>query len=597
MTIPVFLKSYKSEVPNDGYWDYGMFKELLNKQLWDPVDGYEFELNTKNQAIIDHLDIFNSLGYCLTCQIKIAGENMSEHSNSHIITPNSCSDGGIVVIPGRYHFDKTDEINADIACLKWVLIVIIGDEDGAFPTEKLKHPNMKVWLMLPHDGTKKNVDRYLPNGWPTGTREYLKQFTKQADKRRNDWFFSGQITHKRRRELITYLHSIESVYKGKLIETEGFTQGLPHKEYFKEMARAKIVPCPSGAVIPDSFRLYEALEAGCLPLADNKSPNGKGEDFWHLLFGEKELPFPIVNDWSEAPLAYHIDTYPKAANLTYAWWQQKKREMAYWLQEDIKQLSGLEPEVKTLKDKITVIMPTSYVQSHPDSSCIEETLRTIRERLPDSEIIITFDGLREEQKEGEAVYQEYIRKMLFKLNFEFKNIIPIVFKEHTHQIGMAREALNWVKTPTILYVEHDAPLCEHIPFEELVSIIEDKHTNLIRLHHEALVLEVHKHLMLDKEPIEINGIPLVRTGQWSQRPHLASTEFYKRVLNQELRPEAKGMIEDGIIGKPSQALLFRGQPGWDEWRLAIYAPPGDMKRSYHLDARGKESKFEETFKY
>jgi hypothetical protein len=52
----------------------------------------------------------------------------------------------------------------------------------------------------------------------------------------------------------------------------------------------------------------------------------------------------------------------------------------------------------------------------------------------------------------------------------------------------------------VLYCEHDAPLCEDIPFDGLATAVESGDADLVRLHHEALILDDHKHLMLDSEP-------------------------------------------------------------------------------------------------
>ena len=44
------------------------------------------------------------------------------------------------------------------------------------------------------------------------------------------------------------------------------------------MSRAKAVPAPKGNISYDSFRLYEALEVGAVPVAQNV-------EFWDKLFG------------------------------------------------------------------------------------------------------------------------------------------------------------------------------------------------------------------------------------------------------------------------------------------------------------------------
>ena len=51
----------------------------------------------------------------------------------------------------------------------------------------------------------------------------------------------------------------------------------------KKMARAKTVPAPRGAVSPDSFRFYEALELGAVPITED-------EKFWHSLFDDFAIP-------------------------------------------------------------------------------------------------------------------------------------------------------------------------------------------------------------------------------------------------------------------------------------------------------------------
>lgn len=243
-------------------------------------------------------------------------------------------------------------------------------------------------------------------------------------------------------------------------------------------------------------------------------------------------------------------------------------------------------------EDITVLVPTSPILSHPDTRIIDETIASIRAHLPTSEIIIMIDGIREEQVHYKKNYEEYTRRLLWKTNNEWENITPLLFEEHTHQAGMTRKALTLVETPFILFVEHDTPITpdRDIPFRELAEYITWGKANLIRLHHEALVLSVHEYLMLGG--IEKN---IWATVQWSQRPHLASTKFYRHILEEYFPPLAKTMIEDNMYGKLEDAYRNRGRAGWDEFKVWIYTPEGDIKRSYHLDGREGDDKYESTF--
>lgn len=243
-------------------------------------------------------------------------------------------------------------------------------------------------------------------------------------------------------------------------------------------------------------------------------------------------------------------------------------------------------------DNITVIVVTSPIPSHPDTRVIDETVSTIRTHLPDSEIIFCIDGVREEQEDRRKNYVEYTRRLLWKINNEWGNAVPLLFEEHQHQAKMTRKALELVKTPLILFVEHDTPITpdREIPFQELGEVILSGKANLIRFHYEALVLDVHKHLMIG-EP-EGN---LWATAQFSQRPHLASVNYYRHILDTYFTPGATTFIEDRMYGVIETSFFERGKPAWDEHRLWIYHPEGDIKRSYTTDGREDDPKFGMTF--
>jgi hypothetical protein len=70
----------------------------------------------------------------------------------------------------------------------------------------------------------------------------------------------------------------ENGWIGTFIPTKGFTQGDPHDLYYRQMADAKVAPAPSGPETPDSFRLFEALESGCVPIADTRVPKNNFSD-------------------------------------------------------------------------------------------------------------------------------------------------------------------------------------------------------------------------------------------------------------------------------------------------------------------------------
>lgn len=549
-SIPVVYKTF-CDAPPKGYWDHAILTEII----FDDVRLKKYGIKIEERATIEGLE------------------------------------GAIVVIPGRYHSGLVGELNSFISRLSWVVLIITGDEEAVFPIDEVAHGNIRIWAMSPHQGRYKNIDRMIPNGYAPGTFKELKEIGR--GKREYTWSFSGQNTHSRRAQLVDSMRPYEenTVHKTYIHETEGFTQGLPHNEFMRLLSRTKTAPCPSGAVVQDSFRAYEALEAGCAVLLDKNSPNGvSSQNYFDMLFGEH--PFVQIEDWNTA-FGYAVnygDRYPEVNNIHFSWWQGYKRELSRCLAKDLQTLGAYEKvDSWTNVESITVLIPTSPIPSHPSTDIIEETIRTVRERLSDVEIVVMFDGVREEQQGRKADYETYKQRMLWKINFEYENVTPIVFDEHLHQAEMTRRALELVDTDIVMFVEHDTPICENIPFSQIITTLKSGHIDLLRLNHEALILPDHEHLMYGRT--KIGWLPVVQTAQWSQRPHLARTEFYKRILHENFSESSRTMIEDVMHGVVAEGYKMRGRGAWNDYKLAIYAPDGDMKRSYHLDGRGGESKY------
>jgi hypothetical protein len=254
------------------------------------------------------------------------------------------SKGGIVIINGRTHTSDEDieKINKDIAKLKWVLFIVTGDEEALFEWRKIGHKLMRVWIMLPRINQHDDVSFHLPQGYRPETRKLLKEIGRQE--KTQDWFFAGQVTHERRfqcRDEITFLQDSSKYPNGTIIQTCAFGQEkMPYKEYLENMAKSKIVLCPSGPETPDSFRLYEALEAGCIPVVDQFASNNKDTGFWKYLFGS-DIPFPILDYWDALPtiMPYLLKDYTELSNKCFAWWQQRKMIIKNKLEQDVRELS------------------------------------------------------------------------------------------------------------------------------------------------------------------------------------------------------------------------------------------------------------------
>lgn len=96
------------------------------------------------------------------------------------------------------------------------------------------------------------------------------------------------------------------------------------KEYKRILSESVFVPCPRGNNSNDTFRLYEALEVGSIPIVQQ-------DDYWTNLLGEHPL-LQTDDDWRKA-LVY-IDSFLQNEPLLVAysqklqcWWKNKKESL------------------------------------------------------------------------------------------------------------------------------------------------------------------------------------------------------------------------------------------------------------------------------
>jgi hypothetical protein len=235
------------------------------------------------------------------------------------------ADGAILIIPGRYWHKKTNEISEAISRYNWVLAMRVGDEEDLFQPERVFHRNIKWWVQSPKPGTDYGDARLFGIGFPPHFNVLW------PEQRGTAVFLSAQNTHSVRNQCFA---ALDNVTVPKLVtETAGFTQGMDKKLYVGCMQRAKIAPAPSGPVTADNFRLYEALEAHAVPIADTKP-------FWDNLY--PDAPFPIVDNYDQLPgyINDQLDQWPANSNRITVWWMHQKRQLTKWLKADLDDLGA-----------------------------------------------------------------------------------------------------------------------------------------------------------------------------------------------------------------------------------------------------------------
>lgn len=107
-----------------------------------------------------------------------------------------------------------------------------------------------------------------------------------------DLFYSGQRSPKRT-PMINAINRLNGTYNKLINETNHFADGYDLNTYYNFLSNAKIALVPEGAVIPESFRYFEAFERNCVVITT--FPRNSFYNNWYY----ETSPAIFLNDWDE----------------------------------------------------------------------------------------------------------------------------------------------------------------------------------------------------------------------------------------------------------------------------------------------------------
>ena len=143
-------------------------------------------------------------------------------------------------------------------------------------------------------GYKRNFDKYLLN------TEYLERDV--------TWNFIGSVHGESRSKALSTFDQLEG---GFIHTTKHFNSDdyLSTEEYCSVLSRSCYTLCPQGHANNETFRIFEALESGSIPIVlKNSEHHPFNPGYWHYLFtGDTSFPFIVADNWDEALLIVKND--------------------------------------------------------------------------------------------------------------------------------------------------------------------------------------------------------------------------------------------------------------------------------------------------
>ena len=221
----------------------------------------------------------------------------------------------LIIVDSSIEKKKKIYTKLELICSK-IFLIHLGDEAGVYDLSLVYNKFNYVWrtFCLNRYFNNKKVS-CLPIGYKSGTL-----FKKEIVERRFKWSFLGTPHKSSRQDLLFQLSDIEPSFSHK---TKKFNEKIIDVSKMSEiLTSTEFIPCPNGFVHPETYRLYEALECGCIPIVEN------AYKYYDRLFPNN--PFIKVDRWIEAkPVIreWKKDQIEQKREECRIWWSQYKNQL------------------------------------------------------------------------------------------------------------------------------------------------------------------------------------------------------------------------------------------------------------------------------
>jgi len=202
------------------------------------------------------------------------------------------------------------------------------------------HPNCKhVFRNYWNENLYNTNITTLPLGYKMGMfKDSTSKETQEYSNRQYKWSFCGHLIKSGRRSIISTIQHILPYY-GHEIKTWNASNSLNPIEYKNVLKDTKIVPCLIGNVNIDTFRLYEALECGCVPIVNKINHNMKQtKEYYKQIFGNHPLPVVdnMLNELQTTVTDLLDNNFEEKRRHIFSWYNNYKGELKTKLKSIVK---------------------------------------------------------------------------------------------------------------------------------------------------------------------------------------------------------------------------------------------------------------------
>ena len=212
----------------------------------------------------------------------------------------------------------------NLTCSK-ILLFHLGDETGNYNLSEVYKKFAYVFrTFCSNKYFNNNEVKCIPLGYKSGI------VNKFISDRKYKWAFTGTPHKSSRHDLLFQFSDIKPFFCHK---TKKFnTKIISVDEMSDVLSSTKFVPCPSGFFHPDTYRLYEALQCGCIPVVED------AYKYYDRLFPDN--PFIKIGKWADAKLIikdWNEVQIKKKQEDCIVWWNNYKTNLQEMVKSKINQ--------------------------------------------------------------------------------------------------------------------------------------------------------------------------------------------------------------------------------------------------------------------
>ena len=210
----------------------------------------------------------------------------------------------------------------NLICSK-IFLIHLGDEFGFHNLSIVYDICNFVWRPFCSSKYFNNKKvKCIPIGYKSGVSYQNKS------ERKYKWAFTGTPHKSSRHDLLFQFSNIKPFFCHK---TEKFDRkNISVEEMNNVLSLTEFIPCPYGFFHPETYRVFEALECGCIPIVEN------AYQYYDRLFPNN--PFIKIDKWKDVKpmlMGWNKDQIKKKSEECISWWSKQKNELQDFIKDKI----------------------------------------------------------------------------------------------------------------------------------------------------------------------------------------------------------------------------------------------------------------------